>query len=302
MLTQNLCALVLGFVASAAAIETYPDYKPVSYPKHEPVSKYVKPDVSPIDKPIHTYNPRCSIAGLSYPKRSDRYDGYEFSQPLGVKAVGVFVAIGEQSYSCRGRGYKPIFVHASADLYDATCGVSRDVEHIHHLTETVLYKPQYELHSYLNRELGAHAKKGRVYYKSKTTPVFQLRLAGQWVEEKVTLVKHYKAPHGSCRGVPGKSWGAIDWSLYKVAYPSSHAQFKYVQLAHTAGGKAPKYCPRSGKLTIRFAAEFWLYARVKPTIKAPTPDYPKHVESKPVYPKHVVDKPVSYQPDEELDV
>jgi hypothetical protein len=289
MLTQNLCALVLGFVASAAAFETYPRY--------DPVSTYGKPDVSPVAKPLHSYNPRCNIAGLSYPKRSDPYDGYEFSQPLGVKPTGVFVAIGYQTYSCRGRGYKPIYIGASADLYDATCGVSRDVNHIHHLTKSLLYKPQYELNSYLNRELGPQAKKGRVYYKSKFTPVFQLRLAGQWVNEEVSLVKHYRAPYGACRGVPGKAWGALDWSLYKLAYPSSHAQLKYVQLAHTAGGKAPRYCPRSGRLTIRFAAEFWLYARVKATVKAPTHDYPKTAYPKTVYPKR---KPVSYQPDEDL--
>lgn len=271
MLTQNLCALVLGFVASAAAYE--------HFPTHEPVSTFDKHEVSPVSKPIHTY-PGCNIAGLSYPKRSDPYDGYEFSQPHGVKAVGVFLAVGHQTYTCKGRGYKPIFVSASADLYDATCPASRNVEHIHHLTKTVLNKPHYELTSSLKSELGAYAKKGRVHYKSSTTPVFQLKLAGQWIDEEVKLVKYYKAPHGSCRGVPGKSWGAIDWSLYKVAYPSSHAKLAYVQLAHTAGGKAPRYCPGSGKLTVRFAAEFWLYARVKPTYKAPTPVYPKVDETK----------------------
>ncbi|KAL7272353.1 hypothetical protein RUND412_004844 [Rhizina undulata] len=257
-----LRAILVGFLASSAAVSALPTASPSPSPAlSEPAtelagwlaarrsegSKVTRCDVSRVTLPTN------SATSLTAPDSS-------------VKLRNVALGRGTQNYTCASDDSTPVAAGAAATLYDASCLAANNPTLLHLLPNALLaLTPKIASYLYTSLNLSPLVLGHHYFAPDASTPVFDISDPGS-KRFVGTKLESAAAPDGASKGVVGQDYGAVDWlrlgKNYDVkTYSTGEVAWgKYVYRVVTAGGKAPTTCEgREKEFEIQYAAEYWFY-------------------------------------------
>lgn len=157
----------------------------------------------------------------------------------------VAVGVGYQNYNCTSSDAVPISLGATATLFDFTAIAYDSVSKVGTEAIVLAYTPPNSPIRY--PYLGFHM------FDSSGLPFFNLTTVGKMLyAEKLASVD---APPTADPGPDGTD--AVPWLM--LGDRGGSTLLSQVYRVGTVGGKAPKTCPGTQLVGVRYAAEYWFY-------------------------------------------
>ena len=162
--------------------------------------------------------------------------------PKGLTLRYVALGLGTQNYTCSDTSSAPVSIGAVASLYDASSLLANAPATIPSLA-ALAYS--------VSNSLGLPTL-GHHWFSASGVPTFDLEAANPRAFLSAKKVASVPAPSSSIAN-------SVPWLYLTDDGRGVSRNVKAVYRVETAGGGAPATCTKVGVITVRYAAEYWIY-------------------------------------------